>query len=109
MLHAPLSGCIPTDIDFALEANADYPILDGRGGGTGAAPDVFKHNISVPTMAALARARRHLDARGRSDMTLQVRTPGLDDVEAVGCGTHWRRVRRRRCRGQSLMLLAIVA
>ncbi|MGI9244226.1 MAG: glutamate synthase-related protein, partial [Verrucomicrobiales bacterium] len=29
---------IEQDIDFALEAGADYIILDGRGGGTGAAP-----------------------------------------------------------------------
>ncbi|MEL6188687.1 MAG: glutamate synthase-related protein, partial [Myxococcota bacterium] len=49
---------IERDIDFALEASADYIILDGRGGGTGAAPDVFKNNISVPTIPALARARR---------------------------------------------------
>ena len=67
---------VEDDIDFALEAGADYLILDGRGGGTGAAPDVFKNNISVPTMTALARARRHLDERGRSDVTL-IATGGL--------------------------------
>ena len=62
---------IEDDIDFALEVGVDYVILDGRGGGTGAAPDVFKNNISVPTMAALTRARRHLDKRGRGrDLTL---------------------------------------
>ena len=32
---------IEDDIDFALEASADYIILDGRGGGTGAAPLIF--------------------------------------------------------------------
>ncbi|MEL7472815.1 MAG: glutamate synthase-related protein [Planctomycetota bacterium] len=58
---------IERDIDFALEATADYIILDGRGGGTGAAPLIFRDHISVPTIPALARARRHLDAcdRGR--------------------------------------------
>ena len=35
----------------------DYIILDGRGGGTGAAPLIFRDNISVPTIPALARAR----------------------------------------------------
>src|SRR5690606_30985273 len=50
---------IERDIDFALKASADYIILDGRGGATGAAPVIFKENISVPTMIALARARRH--------------------------------------------------
>jgi len=61
---------IEADIDFALEATADYIILDGRGGGTGAAPEIFKKNISIPTMIALARARRHLDSRGRKDEAL---------------------------------------
>ena len=81
---------IEDDIDFALEAGADYIILDGRGGGTGAAPDVFKDNISIPTIPALARARRHLDRRGRSsDVTLIV-TGGLrtesDFVKALALG-----------------------
>jgi glutamate synthase domain-containing protein 2/nitrite reductase/ring-hydroxylating ferredoxin subunit len=80
---------VEDDIDFALEASADYLILDGRGGGTGAAPDVFKDNISVPTMAAIARARRHLDARGRADVTL-IATGGLrtesDFIKAMALG-----------------------
>lgn len=67
---------IEDDIDFALAASADYIILDGRGGGTGAAPDIFKNNISVPTIPALARARRHLDKLGRGDITLVI-TGGL--------------------------------
>ena len=53
---------VEDDIDFALVAGADYIILDGRGGGTGAAPLLFRDHISVPTIPALARARRHLDA-----------------------------------------------
>ena len=56
---------IEDDIDFALEATADYIILDGRGGGTGSAPTIFRDHISVPTLPALARARRHLNKRGR--------------------------------------------
>ncbi|MCB9838819.1 MAG: Rieske 2Fe-2S domain-containing protein [Phycisphaeraceae bacterium] len=55
---------IEEDIDFALEASAEYVILDGRGGGTGSAPTIFRDHISVPTIPALARARRHLDALG---------------------------------------------
>jgi methylamine---glutamate N-methyltransferase subunit C len=49
---------IEKDIDAALEVGVDYIILDGRGGGTGAAPLLFRDNISVPTIPALARARR---------------------------------------------------
>jgi glutamate synthase domain-containing protein 2 len=80
---------IENDLHFALEASADYVILDGRGGATGAAPNIFKDNISVPTMVALARARRHLDDRGRSDVTLVI-TGGLrtesDFVKALALG-----------------------
>ena len=55
---------IEKDLDAALEVGVDYVILDGRGGGTGAAPIIFRDNISVPTIPALARARRHLDRLG---------------------------------------------
>lgn len=67
---------IEDDIDFALEASADYIILDGRGGGTGAAPLIFRDHISVPTIPALARARHHLDKQRRHDVTLII-TGGL--------------------------------
>ena len=67
---------IEDDIDFALEAGTDYIILDGRGGGTGSAPNIFKNNISVPTIPALARARKHLDKKGASNITLII-TGGL--------------------------------
>ena len=80
---------IEADMDFALEASADYIILDGRGGATGAAPLIFRDNISVPTIPALGRARRHLDALGRSDVTLiitgGVRTPA-DFIKAMCLG-----------------------
>ena len=80
---------IENDLDFVLEAGADYVILDGRGGGTGAAPDIFKNNISVSTLVALARARRHLDASGAGDVTLVI-TGGLrtesDFVKALALG-----------------------
>ncbi|MBZ0206601.1 MAG: Rieske 2Fe-2S domain-containing protein [Flavobacteriales bacterium] len=67
---------IEADIDFALEAGVDYIILDGRGGGTGSAPTILRDNINVPTIPALARARKHLDTIGRRDITLVI-TGGL--------------------------------
>jgi glutamate synthase domain-containing protein 2/nitrite reductase/ring-hydroxylating ferredoxin subunit len=80
---------IERDIDFALEAGADYIILDGRGGGTGAAPSILRNNINVPTIPALARARRHLDQTGNKDITLII-TGGLrvagDFVKALMLG-----------------------
>ncbi|RMD49710.1 MAG: glutamate synthase [Ignavibacteria bacterium] len=80
---------IEDDIDFALKASADYIILDGRGGGTGSAPDIFKNNISIPAIPALARARRHLDKVGANEITLII-TGGLrtesDFVKALALG-----------------------
>ncbi len=80
---------IERDIDAALEIGVDYIILDGRGGGTGAAPRIFRDHISVPTMPALARARRHLDRLDRRDVTLVI-TGGLrlpiDFIKALALG-----------------------
>jgi len=80
---------IEKDIDAALEIGVDYIILDGRGGGTGAAPLIFRDHISVPTMPAVARARLHLDQSGHSDVTL-IATGGLrtaaDFAKAMALG-----------------------
>ena len=80
---------IERDIDAALAIGVDYVILDGRGGGTGAAPLLFRDNISVPTIPALARARRHLDQLDRGDVTLVItgglRTPA-DFAKALALG-----------------------
>ncbi len=80
---------VEADLDFALAIGVDYVILDGRGGGTGAAPEIFKKNISIPTIPALARARRHLDDVGAKDVSLII-TGGLrtesDFVKALALG-----------------------
>lgn len=81
---------IEKDIQFALDASADYIILDGRGGGTGAAPEIFRDHISVPTIPALARARRYLDEQGVSGHVTLIITGGLrlpmDFVKAMALG-----------------------
>ncbi len=80
---------IEDDIDFALDAGADYVILDGRGGGTGAAPIILRNHINVPTIPALARARKHLDKRGADGVSLII-TGGLrvpsDFAKALAMG-----------------------
>jgi len=79
---------IEADLDAALDIGVDYVILDGRGGGTGAAPAIFRDHISVPTIPALARARRHLDSLD-SKVTL-IATGGLrthtDFIKALALG-----------------------
>lgn len=81
---------IERDIQFALDASADYIILDGRGGGTGAAPEMFRDHISVPTIPALARARHYLDEQGASGRVTLIITGGLrvpiDFVKALALG-----------------------
>lgn len=81
---------IEDDMGFALDAGVDYIILDGRGGGTGAAPEMFRNHISVPTIPALARARRFLDERGASGRVTLIITGGLrvpiDFVKALALG-----------------------
>ena len=81
---------IEADVQFALDASADYIILDGRGGGTGAAPEMFRDHISVPTIPALARARRYLDDQGVSGKVTLIATGGLrvpiDFVKAMALG-----------------------
>ncbi len=81
---------IEADMGFALDAGVDYIILDGRGGGTGAAPEIFRNHISVPTIPALARARRFLDERGASGRVTLIITGGLrvpvDFVKALALG-----------------------
>lgn len=68
---------IEDDLDFAFDVGCDYVILDGRGGGTGAAPELFKDNISVPTIPALARARRHFERRRVGREVTLIITGGL--------------------------------
>ncbi len=81
---------IEQDIEFAVQAGADYIILDGRGGGTGAAPLLFRDHISVPTIPALARARHCLDKLGASGRVTLIITGGLrthtDFAKALALG-----------------------
>ncbi len=77
------------DIDVALYAGADFITVDGRAGGTGAAPKVVKRAASVPTVFALARARAVLNDRGAENVSLII-TGGLrvssDFAKALAMG-----------------------
>ncbi|MBE6469226.1 MAG: FMN-binding glutamate synthase family protein [Coriobacteriaceae bacterium] len=82
------AGHIERDIDRAHAAGADFITIDGRGGATGASPVMLRDAASVPTMYALVRARRRLDALGsRASLVI---TGGLrvasDVVKALALG-----------------------
>lgn len=82
------AGHIERDIAFALAAEPDFITIDGRGGATGASPAMLRDASSIPTIYALARARRALDAAG-SDASLVI-TGGLrvasDIIKALALG-----------------------
>lgn len=83
------AGRIEADIEFALKAGPDFITVDGRAGGTGAAPKVIKAACSVPTIYALHRARACLDRLGASHVSLVI-TGGLrlssDFAKALAMG-----------------------
>ena len=68
------AGRVEEDLDAAIEAGVDFVTIDGRGGGTGAAPEVLKDHLTLPIQYALHRATAHLAARG------------IDDLDIVGDG-----------------------
>jgi glutamate synthase domain-containing protein 2 len=73
----------------ALAAGPDFITVDGRAGATGAAPKVVKDATGIPTLFALARARRFLDERGAGEVSLVI-TGGLrisaDIAKALAMG-----------------------
>ncbi|MFQ5614668.1 MAG: glutamate synthase-related protein [Anaerolineae bacterium] len=80
---------IEADLEAVVYCGFDFVTIDGRGGGTGAAPVHVKDNICVPLVYALPRARRWLDEHGQTDLTL-VATGGLrtpsDFAKALALG-----------------------
>ena len=85
------AGHIEEDIRVALYAGADFITIDGRAGGTGAAPKVVKSAASVPTIIALAKAREVLNAQHAEGVSLII-TGGLrvssDFAKALALGAN---------------------
>ena len=72
-----------------MPAAPDFITIDGRPGGTGAAPQFIKDATSVPTIFALSRARKFLDSHRGEGISLIV-TGGLrvspDFAKALAMG-----------------------
>ena len=82
------AGNIEQDLACCVYAEPDFITIDGRGGATGSSPLFLRDASSVPTIYALARARKYLDAAG-SDIDLVI-TGGLrissDIAKALAMG-----------------------
>ncbi len=82
------AGHIEEDLAVVLYAQADFVTLDGRGGATGSSPFFLREATTVPTIYALARARKYLDA-AHADLDLVI-TGGLrvsaDFAKALALG-----------------------
>jgi glutamate synthase domain-containing protein 2 len=83
------AGHLESDLEVALAAAPDFITIDGRPGATGAAPKSVKDATAIPTIYALSRARRFLDARGADTVSLVI-TGGFrgssDIVKALAMG-----------------------
>ena len=83
------AGDIEDDLDAVIYAGPDFVTIDGRPGATGAAFKYIKAATSVPTLFALYRARKCLDARGAGKISLVI-TGGLrvssDFAKALALG-----------------------
>lgn len=82
------AGNIERDLEYCVFAGPDFVTIDGRGGATGSSPLFLRESTSVPTIYALARARKYLDSV-HSDIALVI-TGGLrvssDFAKALAMG-----------------------
>ena len=82
------AGRIERDLEYCVYAEPDFITIDGRGGATGSSPYLLRESTSVPTIYALYRARKYLDAV-HSDISLVI-TGGLrvsaDFAKAIAMG-----------------------
>jgi glutamate synthase domain-containing protein 2 len=94
--HALISVKVstPTDVDMvavgSYYAGAHIVHLDGAYGGTGAAPEIAKKNISMPIEYALPKVHRFLLAEGVRDQVTLMASGGLrsayDVAKAIALG-----------------------
>jgi len=82
------AGRIEQDLEYCVFAEPDFITIDGRGGATGASPQLVRDATTIPTIYALYRARKYLDSVG-SDISLVI-TGGLrvspDFAKALAMG-----------------------
>ena len=82
------AGRIEQDLEHCVYAEPDFITIDGRGGATASSPYFLREATTIPTIYALARARKYLDSV-HSDIALVI-TGGLrvsaDFAKALAMG-----------------------
>lgn len=84
----------PTDVDMvavgSYHAGADIVHIDGSYGGTGAAPEIAKKNIAMPTEFAIPKVHEQLEAEGIRDEVVLMASGGVrtahDVAKAIALG-----------------------
>lgn len=84
------AGRVWDDVKIAAKAGADIVLIDGKQGGTGAAPDVVLEHAGLPTLPALVEADRALKEIGlRNEVNLVISggiKSGADIAKALALG-----------------------
>ncbi len=84
----------PTDVDMvavgSYYAGAHIIHIDGSYGGTGAAPEIAKKNIAMPTEFAIPKVHRYLESEGIRDEIVVIASGGIrtayDVAKAIALG-----------------------
>ncbi|MDR3283402.1 MAG: alpha-hydroxy-acid oxidizing protein [Candidatus Methanoplasma sp.] len=82
------AGHIEDDLEVIAQSGCDFITIDGRGGATGSTNKFIKDSSSVPTVYAVSRARKCMDAKGMKQeliVTGGLRTSG-DFYKAIAMG-----------------------
>lgn len=84
------AGRVADDVKIAAKAGADIIVVDGKQGGTGAAPDMIIEHAGLPTLPALVEAVRALKESGMRDEVSLVISGGIrngaDVAKALALG-----------------------
>ncbi|MEN3062168.1 MAG: glutamate synthase-related protein [Candidatus Methanosuratincola petrocarbonis] len=84
------AGRVGDDVKIAAKAGADVIVIDGKQGGTGAAPDIVIEHAGLPTLPALVEAERSLRELGVKDKVSLVISGGIrngaDIAKALALG-----------------------
>lgn len=84
------AGRVYDDVKIAAKAGADIIVVDGKQGGTGAAPDIVLEHAGLPTLPALVEADKALKEIGLKDEVSLVISGGIrsgaDIAKALALG-----------------------